>query len=433
MAITAAGVGSGIDIEGILSQLNEVERQPIVALESRKEALNFELSAYGTAKSALNEFQTAAKALGSNTGFGGFIASSSDEEVFTATASNGNTAERHEVEVLSLATNHRLSSGAYASEDAAIEQGTLSFSSGDNSFDVVIDGSNGTLLGMRDAINDTIENTTVSASIINVDGGSRLVLTAKKSGTDGMINLSRQGALPLDTATNFSEITEALDASLVVHGFPVTSSSNSVSDVIDGVTLELVGTGKAIVDSQRDMTSLKESLDEFVSKYNSMISTLNDLGNTDLSGDQLPRGIENRMRESFFSTVDLGNNDTTTGLELGFTFDRDGNLSLDEDKYQSAITVGVDRYVNAFAQPEFGVATLFSDLVDGYTESGGVIDTREAGVDTRRDSIDSQIDRLEYRVERVNERLRRQFTAMDLTVTNLQSTSAFLANRLGNF
>jgi len=111
MSLTAAGVGSGIDVESILSQLNEIERQPVVVLEGRREELDVELSALGTVKSALEGFKSAADALGNDSDFGAFVASSSDEEVFTAKALNGETDVNHEVEVIALASNHRLSSG----------------------------------------------------------------------------------------------------------------------------------------------------------------------------------------------------------------------------------------------------------------------------------------------------------------------------------
>jgi len=431
MALTAAGVGSGIDVEGILSQLAEIEQQPVVVLNNKLDDLDVELSAFGRMKSSLQSFQETAEALGSDSDFGGFAASSTDEDVFTATASNGTQAVNAEIEVLSLATSHRLASAAYASGSASVETGTLTFSSGENSFDVVIDSGNSTLSGLRDAINDEVLNSSVSASIINVDGGSRLILTAKQSGTDGAIDVTRNGGGLLGNSdSGFEEVTEPANASLIVHGFSVTRSSNTISDVIDGVTLDLMGVGTATVDSRRDLTTLKTAMDDFVTKYNEMSSSLNSIGRTDLRGDQLPRGIEQRMRAVFLNTIELDDGDSATALQMGLSFDRNGTLTLDSDLYESALEDGVDRYVNVFAKPDTGLVGLFSDLVDEYTVAGGIIDMREDGVDTRKSSIDSQIERLEYRIEKTNERLRRQFTAMDLAVTNLQSTSSFLTNRL---
>lgn len=431
MSITAAGVGSGIDIENILSQLNQIERQPVNVLNTRREALDVELSAYGTVKSALSGLQTAAETMGRSDEFGSYVAQSSDEEVFTAVASGGKTAESLEVEVLALASTHRLASTAFSSSDAAVGTGTLSFSAGENSFDITVDGTNNTVTGLRDTINDAEENTSVSASIINVDGGTRLVLSARGSGTAGQISVNSSGGLPTDgNASAFEQISEGTDASMIVHGFTVTSSSNAVSDVIEGVTLNLTGLGTAQMESSRDTSALRESVDAFVASYNSMSETLTNLSESQLQGDALPRGIDSRMREAFLGSVDLGNDSSTTALDLGFSFDRYGTLSVNETNFSDSIDLGVERYVSAFSRPETGLANRFIDLVDEYTGAGGIIDGREDGVDTRRSSIDDQIDRLEYRIERTSDRLRRQYTAMDQIVTNLQSTSSFLVSRL---
>jgi len=432
MALTAAGVGSGIDIENILNQLNEIERQPVEVLNRKRADLDVELSAFGKVKSALTDFQSAADTLGTDADFGGFVATSSDEDVFTATASNGKSAINHSVDVVALATNHRLSSGAYASANSTVERGTLTFTSENDDFDITVDDTNNTLAGLRDAINDSAENKSVSASIINVDGGSRLILTATESGTEGQIGVSRNSNLLIgDNSAGFEEITEATDAKLVVHGFEVTRSSNTINDVISGVTLELTGVGSSTVDSRRDLTSLKEAVDEFVTKYNTMSDSLDTIGKTDLQGDQLTRGVDSRIRSLFFNSVDLGDGDSASALDMGLTFDRNGNLSLDTTRFDAALDKGVNRFVDAFAKADTGLSSMFSSLVDEYTGSQGVIAGREDGIDTRKSSIDNQIERLEYRLEKTSARLRRQFTAMDLAVSNLNQTSGFLASRLG--
>jgi flagellar hook-associated protein 2 len=217
-----------------------------------------------------------------------------------------------------------------------------------------------------------------------------------------------------------------------VHGFTVTSSSNSVTDVIEGVTLDLTGLGKAQMDSSRDTTSLRASVDAFVSSYNSMATTLTNLSTSQLQGDALPRGIDRQMRDAFLGAIDLGNDSSTTALELGFSFDRYGTLSVNETNFNDALEKGVERYVTAFSRPDTGLANRFIDLVSEYTGAGGIIDGREDGIDTRQSSIDDQIDRLEYRIDKSSERLRRQYTAMDQIVTNLQSTSSFLISRLSS-
>jgi flagellar hook-associated protein 2 len=428
--ITAAGVGSGIDIESILSQLDAIERQPVNVLNSKRSALDVELSAYGTLKGALSAVTTAADTLGSDNDFGAYEAFSSDEAVFTAISTGGDIAQSHDLDVLSLATNHRLSSEAFDSADSEVRDGTWSFSSGENDFSVEVGPNEATLEGLVAAINNSISNTSLSASIINVDGGSRMILTAKETGTEHEIEVTNQPGNDR-REIDFSVVTEASDAQVSLHGFTITSSSNTITDAIDGVTLNLKGIGEATVNTERNTDSLRTSLDSFVAKYNSLSDTMSNLSQNQLQGDSLTRGIESRMRDIFFNSIELENGDSSTALELGFTFDRYGKLSIDSSKYNAALEQGVDRYVNMFNSTD-GLSSQFSTLIDEYTQAGGIIDTREDGVGTRQSSIDTQIDRLEYRLDKTSERLRRQFTAMDLVVTNLQSTSSFLTSRLSN-
>jgi flagellar hook-associated protein 2 len=425
--ITAAGAGSGIDVESIISQLMNLERQPINDLNRKRQQLDVELSAFGSVKSAMSELATTARTLGDSSKLGPFVASSSDEDVFTASVTSGTAAEFHEVEVLALAQNHRLASGAFASVDASVGAGTYSLASGENSFDVTIDATNNSLTGLRDAINDSLDNTSIVASILNVDGGSRLVLTARESGTANSISVNG-GALG---GNAFSDITAASDAELIVDGFTVTSASNAVSDVISGVTLNIEGLGTAIIDTERDTESLRESLDEFVSKYNTLRENMNSLSDSELQGDRLPRNAESRLRTAFSEQLTLANGATMSPTELGFTFDQYGVLSISDTRLADAQKGSLEKFVDAFTQAETGLAARFEDVLNEYTSAGGLISNREDGINSRQRLIDNQIERYDYRLERAEQRYRRQFGTMDLLVTQLQSTSSFLASRLG--
>jgi len=426
--ITAAGIGSGIDVESIITSLMEIERQPIEALNTKKSRLDVELSAMGRVKSSMNELATSARVLGDGTKFGPFKASSSDEDVVTATATGGSSAEYHSVEVLSLAQNHRMASGLYDSIDATVGSGTLSFSSGENNFDITIDGSNNTLIGLRDAINDSLDNSSVAASILNVDGGSRLVLNAREGGTENAITIGGSSSM----ASELTEITPALDAELIVDGFAVTSSTNSVSDVIEGVTFELVSVGKSEIQTERDTASLRESLDTFVANYNSLRSGLNSLSTGELQGDQLPRSVETAIRNIFIQDINLPNGKTISPLSMGFTFDRFGVLSIDETRLNSALAGGMEGFIEAFIASQTGFSAKIEDALDRFTSIDGVIAGREQGIENRQGSLDSRIEQLEYRLENTEERYRRQFTVMDQLVSQLQSTSSYLVDQLSN-
>lgn len=424
--ITAAGVGSGIDVESIITSLMELERQPIEALNSRRQTLDVEISAMGLIRSSMTDLATSARLLGDDTRFGPFQASSTDEDVFTATATGGSSAEFHSVEVLSLAQNHRVASGLYASSEASITTGTMSFSSGENTFEITVDGTNNTLTGLRDAINDAAENTSVSASILNVDGGSRLVLNAKEGGTSNAITVGGSNSI----SSNLTEITEALDAELIVDGFAVTNPSNSVSDVIEGVTLDLKAIGTSDVQTQRDTESLRESLDAFVTNYNNFRTELDRLSANQLQGDQLSRTAEAAIRNIFTQNIELANGENVNPLDLGFTFDRYGVLSIDETRLENAQADGMESFIEAFATTDTGFSAKIEDAIERFTSVDGIISGRQKGLENRQGAIDSRVEQMDYRLESTEARYRRQFTIMDQLVTQLQSTSSYLVNQL---
>ena len=422
--ITAAGVGSGIDVEGIISQLMELEREPQRALERKRQRLDVDLSAFGSVKSAMSELSTAARQLGNATSFGAYQASSSDEAVFTAEASGSAAAEAHDVEVFTLASSHRVASDAYASADTVVADGTWTFSSGGESFDLVMSGGQ-TLSEMRDAINDSEDNNVMVASILNVDGSSHLVLNAKGSGAASTIGVGSPDS------TSFSEIRPAQDATLEIDGFAVTSATNTVSGVIEGVTLNLVGAGAGTIDTTRDTDSLRENMDAFVSQYNAMRDKLTEMADGQLQGDRLPRDAELRLRSVFSLPISTDGGQSISPLELGFTFDKYGALSVDEARLVKAQEAGLDRFVDVFTRSEDGFGANVVAALDEFTRAGGLIGDREDGIGNRRSALDNQIERYDFRLEQTETRYRRQFTAMDRMVSDLQSTSSYLFQQLG--
>ncbi len=418
--ITSAGIGSGIDIESIISQLMILENQPLNKLRKKQASLDVQVSAFGKLKSAISELEDSAAKLGENSEFGRYTASSSNEEVFTAIATTGTAAEFHDIEVLSLAENHRLASAAFTSAGEAVGTGSYTFSAGDDLFDVTISTANNSLTGMRDAINDSPDNNTISASIINVDGGSRLVLTSKTAGTANAITAPAM----------FSEIEAAKDAELIIDGFTVTHSSNTVTDVIPGVTLNLIAAGSGELSTNRDTDSIRESLAEFAEKYNTLKSTIDSLGTSTLKGESLLLNIESRIRQQFFTPVDLGNTETTSPFELGFTFDKKGILSIDDKKLTAAIDTDIERLVSSIADSSNGFARQIETSLKAYTNVDGLIGNKTDGLDRRNESLDSQADRLEYRISQTEVRYRRRFSALDTLVSQLTTTSDYMTQQL---
>lgn len=390
--VAAAGIGSGLDVNGIIGQLMAAERQPLAALAKQEAAYNQKLSAYGQVRSALASFQTALKDLASGSKFQALSATSSDTAVLTASASGKATPASYQVEVKQLAQQHKLASAGFASTDDLVGSGTLtiqfgSYDSGTNTFtanadkaaqSLTIDPANQTLAGIRDAINAA--NAGVTATIVN-DGsaaGNRLVLTSADSGAANSLKISVTdddgnatdasglSALAYDptaaagSGKNLSQKAEALDALLDIDGIAVKQSTNMVKDAIDGVTLNLAQTNvgeKLTLAVSRDTKAVTAAVEAFVKAYNGASGTLKSLTafngagekNGVLLGDATARAIQTQLRGMLNTAVESGGSLTTLS-QIGVSFGSDGTLSLDSAKLNTAIDSNFDGIAALFAK-----------------------------------------------------------------------------------
>jgi flagellar hook-associated protein 2 len=438
MAITAAGVGSGLDIEGIVSQLMSLERQPLVALQKKTSDTKAQISSYGTLKSAMSSFQDAMKDLGTLDAFRKFATSSSDEDVMTATADADGAAGIYNIDVTRLAQNHKLGSNEFLDTDTIGGTGGDSITLTVGTDSAVIDLSGGmTLSVIRDAINSASDNPGVTATILNTGGGNqRLILTAEESGYDNRMQMAFGGsvgtALGL-TMTNrdslgavLTDLTH-LDASYSIDGFALTASSNKVTDALDGLSLELKGVGSSVLAVNRDDESIKESAKAFVDAYNEVLNKISELSDGELSGDPTLRGIVRSMRNTL-NTAPVGLTGSFNALsQMGIKTNADtGLLEFNESDFGEALDTDFASVAQVFANDNQGYAFRFEALADRLLDLEGPLDSR---VDTLNDRIrrfGRDEERMEFRLERKEAALRRQYSALDSLVGSLQSTSNFL-------
>ena len=246
MAITATGLGSGLDIESIVSGLMALERRPLEVLSQRQSEIESKISAFGQLKSAISTFQDSMSSLKSVSAFQVFSSSSSNEDVFTATASSDAVAASYSIEFLNSNANHQLAQAHKMNSTNFIDATTTSTGAagimqidvGSDSFTIDVDGSNDTLQGIRDAINNAAGNDNlVTASIIKVsDTESRLILTANNTGANNAITLTDNSG---NVASTLAMTTKdaAQNAKLSIDGFLIERSSNVIDDAIEGVTI----------------------------------------------------------------------------------------------------------------------------------------------------------------------------------------------------
>jgi len=456
--VSSTGLGSGIDIQSLVSQLATAEKQPAVnAIARQQEAVSTRLSGLGTLKSALSTFQTAVAKLKDDTLFKTHAAKSADESIVKATASSGSVAGNYAVEVKQLAKAQKsISNTEFASSSATVGTGTLTFATtGGSSFSITVDSSNNTLAGIRDAINASSDNSSVTASIINVDNGtgtgtiSKLVLTAKNSGTtnaftvsgsdDDGNNADASGLSRLFTA-NLDEQTSALDAIIEVDGQTATRSTNSISDVLQGVTLDLqkaeIGT-TVNVDVSLDTDAISKAVSGFVSAYNALHSTTAALGkyggskdgtgNGALIGDATLRLVTSQIRQNTSASVSSASGNYNSLAMIGVTIDKNGVMSMDETDMETALNSSLSSVADVFSSDN-GVATRLDDILDQFLQSGGSIDSQTTSLNNRSAQLEDRLADVETRSETFRAALLKQFTAMDVTVGQFNSTGSFLSN-----
>ncbi|KPZ61045.1 flagellar filament capping protein FliD [Pseudoalteromonas sp. P1-7a] len=459
MSISFNGLGSGLAVSDIVDALVNAEQAPAEArLNTQESTLTTDISAVGALKSALQQVQTAMEALGDADNYQKRSASGNDDFI-SISADEDAQPGGYSVKVNNLATEHKILSEAFDA-DAAVGEGTMTFSSGENSFDIEVSDT-ATLSEIRDAINDSSDNDSINATIITDDTGQHLVLAAKNSGLENEIkvevtdidgnNTDTNGLsrLAFDSAgvQNASEIIAATDASITIDGsLTVSSSSNTFTDVIDGITItakKAQGTDDDLSDISvtENNNNIQSGLNNFISSYNELLELSNNLGASSedgagvMAGDSLLRGVMSKLREQITDSVDLGNGNSLSLSQLGVEADRYGVLTLNTETLNEKIDEDVDLVQQFFVgtdEDEGGFAQSFDELMSFYTDSDGIIQNRIDSKTNQLEDIDEQRESLTSKMESLSDRLYAQYNAMDLLVASLNSTSSYVQAQLEN-
>lgn len=453
--ISVPGIGSGLDINAIVSGLVAAEGDAKTFLLANKRSdTEAEISAFGGLKSIISAFQSSATILKTASTYEANSASSADTLVYSVTTSGAAAAGVYGVEVRDFAEAHKLLTTGYTDEDTVVGTGSLTISVGASSFNVTIDTNNNTLAGIRSAINDATDNTGVSATIVNVDDGAggteaKLILSSDNTGTANAITVTvddddlgdadASGLSVFDSATQLTQINAAVDAEIYIDGQKVLSSSNTVIDAIEGVTFTLL---KEDVGNVHDLTiatnttQIKANIKLFISNYNSAISYMNNVTafNADtgtvgiLLGDATIRSLSNQVRSQINQTVTGISGSYTTLVDLGITSSSNGTLTIDESKLDTALSTKLSEVADLFSATD-GVATRMENTLKQYTQADGIIDGKTSGLNDTVTDINEDLADLELSLTALEERLFAQFSALDILMMQLNSTSNFLTQQ----
>jgi flagellar hook-associated protein 2 len=444
---------SGLDINGLVSQLVAAEGAPISQRITRHEVqVTTKLSALGTFKGAMSAFKSALEPLKTVEAFQSRKATSGNTDYFTVSAATNAVAGHYDVEVVSLAKAHQLASQAY--EDGSASQvgyGTLTITVGEDDFAVDITAEDATLADIRDSINAAPDNKGVKATILNGAEGARLVLTSSATGTAKAIEVAASGGdgglndlvYDADGTQTLSQVQEARNAQIKIASFEIESSTNVFTDAIDGVTITVKKQSQPDetfgLDVAVDNATVQSRISKFVSEYNSMQAQFAKLGKYDaatstagpLLGDALLRGVESEMRRGISNPVTGVAGEYSTLASIGIKTTVSGALEVDNDKLTKALAADPEGVAKLFGSEDGIAARLFTQL-EQRLASNGDVETRTKRLNDDIKSIAKDKEAYLFRIEQLEARYRKQFSALDSLLSQMQSTSSYLAQQLGN-
>lgn len=468
--ISSLGVGSGLNSEGIISALMAVERKPIDLLTQATAGIKTQLSSIGQLQSLVATMRDKAQALTDVTLWGQTKLTSSNSAIVSGSTSTGAVPGRYSVEVTSLAQGQTITSTAFASPTTALSEGTLTIQlgtwsgtsftdkTGSSPVNISIGPGETDLSTIRDKINAA--GAGVTASIVNDANGARLSIrstatgkengfkiTATESADDGNIatGLSALGYDAADPATPMTKNLDALNAVATINNIAVESSSNTLTGVIDGLTLTLNGTtqtsGPIELSVDPDNDAVTQAINDFVTAYNAMNNYMRDQTKYDattktggpLQGNRTVIGYQSQLRN-------IVNNPSTASSmysvlsDVGISMKEDGTLSVTSSKLDDALE-HTDELKKLFCTAgsdadSTGFMARFRELGDTVLGDQGSLQTLENSLNAQVKRNDDRQTEMEDRADQTEARLRAQYQALDTNMAKLNALSSYVSQQM---
>ncbi|MFB2764847.1 flagellar filament capping protein FliD [Marinobacter shengliensis] len=373
-SISSLGIGSGVLTSDLVEQLVAAERRPTeVRLDQKTERTEALISAYGMLRSAVTELRLPMRQLGSADAMKSFSATSSGSSIDVSVDASKASRGSYSLDVKSLAQSQALASrDVFGDRDAtSVGRGTMTLQVGDKSTNITIDSSNDTLQGLANAINEA--NAGVSAGVIDTGNGFQLVLSADETGEANAVNISvtEDGAAPglsrfaFDTADpdnvdGMRQTIAASDAVMEINGVEIRRATNTIENVVDGLTFNITGEGKSTIKVEQDTAAVAERVQAFVDKFNELQGTIRELSSFDsetgqgsiLTGDSTVRNIQNQLKRVLTDIIpglEGANVRSLADVGIGTDF-RTGELQFDSQKFQQQLRENPDDVTALFAE-----------------------------------------------------------------------------------
>jgi flagellar hook-associated protein 2 len=475
--ISSPGIGSGLDVNSIITQLVAIERQPVAALQTKATKIETQISEFGKQKSALSTLRDAALKLTATDFWGQTVGSSSNPAAVGVTTTSSAATGIYSVAVQSLAATQSLASGVYASSASTLGAGTLrielgAWNTGQTSFtpkagsttiDIAVEATD-TLAQIRDKINGA--GAGVQAMVFTDAGGSRLMLRSAATGAENAFrtSVSATGTFPplggavtglaalnydpsTPASTSMSRTQTAANAAATFNGLAVSSTSNTLANLVDGVTLTLGAVTTAPVDVSvvQDSASMKKSLQAFADAYNAVATLINTQTKYNaatktggpLQGDSAAVGLQRQLRS--LAGTGAGASSTFARLaDVGLGTDASGQMIVSSSKLDNALANPVElkkllANTDLLVPANNGLARQFRTLADSMLSTDGSLTTRSDGLRQRLDQNKTQQERLNDRIAMTEKRLRAQYTALDTQLGKLNGLSSYVTQQIAQF
>lgn len=448
--ISSLGVGSGLDIKNIVSQLVALEKKPLDKLKLDAATTQTKITTFGQIKSMVSSLQDAVSKLTSVTGWNSVSATSSAKDYVSASAIGGTQSTSFSVEVQSLA-QARSTASQSLTKGAALGEGTLTFTVDGTAVDIDV-GAADTMADIASKINGSAAG--VTATILNDGAGERLLLTSKATGLDGAFALTVSDGdgnnaddLGLSRLLfNTTETKAAANAQATINDIPVTSSTNTFANVVSGVTLTVAKeteAGKPVtITIAPDSSAVKANIEAFVKAYNDINGVLNEATKYDqatgvgglLQGDSTTLSLQSALRAAVQSLTSGG---TFSRLsDIGISAQRGGNLEINASKLSTALEQP-DALKALFSSTGTGsaegIAVRLKSVTTALLATDGFFKRKDDSLNRALDENAKDQERVNSKVSRIEAQLNRKYSALDTQMASLNALNNYLTQQISQW
>lgn len=454
MAISSVGIGSGLDVESIVTQMIALEKLPIKTLEAKAEVIQSKISTYGQIKSLTDDLNAAVRDLTLDRTWNTVKISSSNSTAVSATMTGAAQAASYNVQVVRLAQAQTSVSDKFDKTETMGAAGSLSFTLHGQTTPISIDvASTDTIESVMAKINshETLSKSVAASVVADSTGKLQLMVRARDSGMSGAFTMQVTGATG-DADNKLGKLgfvaggQIAQDAEIKLNGVNMLSSTNTFADIVPGLSITVSETGKSsVLNLTQDKDAIKDSIQKFVDAYNALNDLLGSSTKYDqdskvagvLQGDSSTVSLQNALRMLTQNVVGNASGALNRLSDAGIQMLQGGKLSVNSTKLATALG-DMDALKSMFAAKaegleQGGIAVRFKSFTDELLAYEGTLNNKTDSLEKQIKLNKTEVEKVETRAETVEARLRKQYTALDVKMASLGSLSSYVEQMVASW